>query len=119
MKPILNNPLNIAEANRRRGQDRAHLFRVAAGSAAEVQAGLDVAAAWGYLSEARAAPVKALLDEVLAMLHRLAGGYDRCRSGCVYCYSSAGGPGSGGRSAQHFIAGTIPGWVLPTARDPG
>ena len=45
--------LNIAEGNRRQGQDRAHLFRVAAGSAAEVQAGLDVAEAWGYLTTPR------------------------------------------------------------------
>src|SRR5690606_68306 len=30
-------PLNLSEGNRRAGKDRRHLFRVAAGSAAEVQ----------------------------------------------------------------------------------
>ena len=55
--------LNLAEGNRRRGQDRVHLFRVAAGSAAEVQAGLDVAEAWGYLGADKVAPVRAKLDQ--------------------------------------------------------
>jgi four helix bundle protein len=38
-------PLNLAEGNRRVGKDRLHHFRVAAGSAAEVRAVLDVAEA--------------------------------------------------------------------------
>ena len=66
--------LNIAEANYRRGQDRAHHFRIAAGSAAEVQAALDIAAAWGYLPAGQAAAPRATLDQVLGMLHRLTEG---------------------------------------------
>jgi four helix bundle protein len=59
--------LNLAEGNRRRGQDRLHLFRVAAGSAAEVMAALELAVAWGYLSEAQSAPARQLLDRLLAV----------------------------------------------------
>ena len=66
--------LNLAEGNRRRGQDRVHLFRIAAGSAAEVQAGLDVAEAWGYLDADKVAPVRDQLDSVLGMLYRLTEG---------------------------------------------
>ncbi len=66
--------LNLAEGNRRRGQDRIHLFRIAAGSAAEVQAGLDVAEAWGYLEAEKVAPVRAQLDSVLGMLYRITEG---------------------------------------------
>ena len=63
--------LNLAEGNRRRGQDRLHIFRIAAGSAAEVQAGLALAEAWAYLGAATAAPPAQSLDEVLRMLWRL------------------------------------------------
>jgi four helix bundle protein len=60
---------NIAEGNRRAGQDRLQFFRIAAGSAAEVKAALEVARAWGHID---AAPVaEAELDRVLAMLWRL------------------------------------------------
>ena len=63
--------LNLAEGNRRRGKDRVHFFRIAAGSAAEVLAGLDVALAWGYLSEPAAEPARQLLDRLLAICWRL------------------------------------------------
>jgi len=63
--------LNLSEGDRRRGQDRLHLFRVAAGSAAEVQAALDLAEAWGYLTEAQAEPPRQLLDRLLAICWRL------------------------------------------------
>ena len=66
--------LNLSEGDRRCGQDRLHLFRIAAGSAAEVQAGLDVAVAWGYLPEEHATPVRSCLDEVLAMVRSLTSG---------------------------------------------
>ena len=64
-------PLNVAEGNRRGGQDRRQHFRIAAGSAAEVRAALLVAKAWGYV-EARCveAPL-ALVDRQLALLWRL------------------------------------------------
>ena len=61
--------LNIAEGNRRSGQDRLQFFRIAAGSAAEVRAALDVARAWGTIGAVPAA--EAELDRVLAMLWRL------------------------------------------------
>jgi len=63
--------LNVAEGRRRAGQDRLHLWRVAAGSANEVCAGLQVADAWGYVGGARLAELFALCDRVLAMLWRL------------------------------------------------
>lgn len=61
--------LNIAEGNRRAGRDRLQFFRIAAGSAAEVRAALEVARAWGMIEAAPAA--EAELDRVLAMLWRL------------------------------------------------
>ena len=61
--------LNIAEGNRRAGKDRLQFFRIAAGSAAEVRAVLDVARAWGMVGAAPAA--EAELDRVLAMLWKL------------------------------------------------
>ena len=64
--------LNIAEGNRRAGQDRLQFFRIAAGSAAEVWAAMDVARAWGHIEGSPA--VEALLDRVLAMLWRLTHG---------------------------------------------
>ena len=67
-------PLNVAEANRRNGRDRANRFRIALGSAAEVSACLDVAMALGYLDEARVAGALALIDRVRAMTFRLSRG---------------------------------------------
>ena len=61
-------PLNIAEGNRRNGKDRSFHFRVAASSAAEVSAALDVARALGL---AHGAAVEELLDRVRATLYRL------------------------------------------------
>ena len=60
--------LNIAEGARRVGKDRAHHYRVAAGSAAEVAAALEVAAAWGYLDEAPLVEVRRLVDRELGLL---------------------------------------------------
>jgi len=64
-------PLNVAEANRRNGRDRANRYRIALGSAAEVAACLDVAVALGYLADARVAESLALIDRVRAMTFRL------------------------------------------------
>ena len=61
--------LNLAEGNRRVGQDRLHFFRIAAGSAAEARAALDVARAWGLVGTSSEA--EAELDRVLAMVWRL------------------------------------------------
>ncbi len=60
--------LNIAEGARRVGKDRAHHYRIAFGSAAEVGAALDVAAAWGYLDEAPLDEVRRLVDRELGLL---------------------------------------------------
>lgn len=64
--------LNVAEGNRRAGGDRTHHFRIAAGSADEVRATLDVAQAWGYLkNDAQLQSARKLLDRQLAVLWRL------------------------------------------------
>ena len=60
--------LNVSEGERRRGKDRLHLFRIAAGSAKEVQTALRVARAWGYVDEADVAPAMRLLDRELGLL---------------------------------------------------
>ncbi len=52
------------------------IFRVAAGSAAEVMAALELAVAWGYLTEGQAVPAKELLDRLLAVCWRLT---ERCK----------------------------------------
>jgi four helix bundle protein len=63
--------LCIAEGAQRVGRDRLHLYRVAAGSAAEVRAGLAIAKAWTYVAASELARVEALLDRVIALLWRL------------------------------------------------
>jgi len=65
--------LNLGEGSRRRGNDRTHLFRVAAGSAEEVRTGLRVAAAWGYFDERRARDVLADIDRLQRLLRGLGG----------------------------------------------
>ena len=59
---------NVAEGNRRVGRDRLFLFRVAAGSAAETQAHLQVALAWDWIAVADSEPALELLDRELALL---------------------------------------------------
>ena len=66
--------LNLAEGSRRQGRDRMHFYRIAAGSAAEVRAAIEVGKAWGYLDTRTVAAVEALLDRLLAMLWRLTHG---------------------------------------------
>jgi four helix bundle protein len=63
--------LCLAEGACRSGKDRLHLYRVAAGSAAEVRAALSLARVWGWTTSAQLASSEALLDRVLAMLWRL------------------------------------------------
>ena len=57
--------LNLAEGRRRRGADRAHFIRMAAGSAAEARAALDLAVDLGYLDARPEAWAR--LDRVLAL----------------------------------------------------
>ena len=63
--------LNIQEASRRSGKDRRYRFRISLGSAAEVAACLDVAAALRYVDEPALAPALELVDRVRAMTYRL------------------------------------------------
>jgi four helix bundle protein len=60
--------LNIVEGHRRVGKDRAHHYRIAAGSAAEVAAALEIAAAWGYIPDEQLVEPRALVDRELALL---------------------------------------------------
>jgi four helix bundle protein len=64
--------LNLQEASRRSGKDRRYRFRISLGSAAEVGACLEVAAALGYVGEQAVAPARELVDRVRAMTYRLA-----------------------------------------------
>ena len=64
-------PLNLREGRRRSGKDRAHHFRIAAGSADEVVACLQVAQAWGYAAPELVGPALATCDRILAMTWRL------------------------------------------------
>lgn len=62
--------LNIAEGRGSHGGNRELRFRTALGSAREVQACLDVAAAWGYLGPAGDA-ARVSVDHMIAMLFKL------------------------------------------------
>lgn len=64
-------PLNLAEAMRRTGADRAHLLTVALGSASEVSAVVDVAEALGVATPAEVHSAQLGLDRLSAMLYRL------------------------------------------------
>ena len=66
--------LNIAEGAGRRGRDRLQHYRIAAGSAGEVEVALRLARAWGYVASAEVQAVEPLLKRVLAMLWRLTHG---------------------------------------------
>ena len=61
----------LDEGSQRTGRDRFHLYRVAAGSAAEVRTALALATTWGYIAQPQAAPAHALLDRIVAILWRL------------------------------------------------
>ena len=63
--------LNLSEGRKRTGKDRVHLWRVASGSAAEVQTALRTAVAMGDLREDQLDESFDLLDRVLAMLWKL------------------------------------------------
>ena len=63
--------LNIAEGRSRVGQDKRHLWRVALGSAEEVQAGLRVADAFGYVSVDDGSTAGESLTRVRKMLWRM------------------------------------------------
>jgi four helix bundle protein len=62
---------NLEEGNRRTGRDRLHLFRIAAGSAAETRVHLQVAQAWGWVSPQEIQLALSLVDRELRLLHGL------------------------------------------------
>ena len=61
-------PLNLAEGSARTGKDRAHHFRVARGSAQEVQVALRSAEAWGDLQPNEIRASLKTLDRLLRLL---------------------------------------------------
>ena len=63
--------LNIAEGLGRVGKDRLHHYRVARGSALEVDAALRLAVAWGYLSQEGAEQSLDLVEGIQKMLSGL------------------------------------------------
>src|SRR5262245_15660646 len=63
--------LNTAEGGRRVGKDRTHFFRIAAGSAAELQSALSIATAWGHLSDDAMNEPLRFLDRELGLLFGL------------------------------------------------
>ena len=64
-------PLNVTEGNRRIGKDRPQHFRHALGSAAEVQACLEVAEALGYFRAPDFADALARADRAQRLLRGL------------------------------------------------
>ncbi len=58
--------LNLGEGNRRAGKDRRRFFVMSQGSASEILAALDVADAWGWSVDAKAARV--ILDRERGLL---------------------------------------------------
>ena len=63
--------LNIAEANGRKGKDRANRFGFAEGSARETEEAIWIAIGWGYVTKDEADALLVLVDRVIAMLVRL------------------------------------------------
>lgn len=70
---------NLAEGRRRVGKDRAHFFRTAEGSAAEVQIQLKICVARGDLTEEQLARSLQLADRITGMCYGLT--RDRSRGG--------------------------------------
>ncbi|MDH3728828.1 MAG: four helix bundle protein [Myxococcales bacterium] len=65
--------LNLAEAEGNDAGTARARFATACGSAKEVRAGLQLAAAYGYISQNRLASLDIALDQVCAMSWRLSG----------------------------------------------
>ena len=60
--------LNLAEGRGRSGRDATRVFRIARGSAFEVEAGLQAAEAWGHSSADAVRPALAAAGNVCRML---------------------------------------------------
>ena len=66
--------LNLAEGSGRWGKGRIQHYRIAAGSAAEAKAALELARVWGFVAAPLTRGPEALLLRVQAMLWRLTQG---------------------------------------------
>ena len=64
-------PANLAEGHGRTGRDRAHLWRIAYGSAKEVDSHLRLLVAAGAVDRVRAADALEVFDQVRAITWRL------------------------------------------------
>ena len=64
-------PLNLSEGAQRTGKDRENHYRIAAGSAAELQTAIIIGIGWGYVSEKTAMLALQLVSRVRAMTWRL------------------------------------------------
>jgi len=62
---------NLAEGNRKVGNDRLHAWRMASGSAEEAKLQLRIARAWGYVEGRGLDDSDAAVDRVCALLYRL------------------------------------------------
>jgi four helix bundle protein len=62
---------NLLEGNRRIGRDRAHLFRIAVGSADETRGHLLTAEAWGWIERGEVEQALDHADHILAILWKL------------------------------------------------
>ena len=65
--------LNLEEGTWKFGRDRVNRYRIAAGSGSEVRGALRVAEALGYVDGRDIAETVRLLDQVLAILWKIAG----------------------------------------------
>jgi four helix bundle protein len=63
---------NLNEGSRRRGKDRPALWRISAGSAAEIQGQVQTAVIWGYIAEQQV--LLARLDRLLGVMWGLTEG---------------------------------------------
>ena len=70
-RAITSVPLNVAEGRQRAGRDRAHHYRVSLGSAAEVDAVVEIAIGLGYVDRPECTALLAALDRVRAMAWRV------------------------------------------------
>ncbi|MGD8441633.1 MAG: four helix bundle protein, partial [Holophagae bacterium] len=64
-------PANLAEGNGRSGRDRLHHFRIALGSAREVDTHIRLVVGTGVVNQPRATAALQLFDDVRAMTWRL------------------------------------------------
>jgi four helix bundle protein len=65
--------LNLEEGTWKAGKDRLNRYRIAAGSASEVRAGLRLAVEWGYVDQEMVREAMNCLEQMLAILWTIVG----------------------------------------------